>query len=218
MKIPVIINNRDLLAWPKAMVERIKGYDDVGEIWIVDNNSSYPPLIEWYDNITKINTARAINNLGHTGAWDSGVVKLLDSPYYVITDSDLDLSNTPDNTLLYLLEREKELKLGKIGLGLDWKKVKPESPYYNHMMNYEKPRWERSSIKNDIFIDVAIDTTFALYSVPHYFIGGGSTVFPYVARHLPWEFTVEEREKDEEFMYYIKNASNSSSYKTFLRL
>ena len=48
MNIPVIINNRNLFTWPKAMVERIKEYDGVGEIIIVDNDSTYPPLLEWY--------------------------------------------------------------------------------------------------------------------------------------------------------------------------
>lgn len=218
MKIPVIINNRDLLTWPKAMVERISRYDNVGDIVIIDNASTNKELIQWYKTGPCNQVIASIENKGHTAPWDLNVVKFYNQGYYVVTDSDLDLSNTPDDTLQYLLEKEKELKLGKVGLGLEWWRVKPESPYYNHMQNYEVPRWNNTTVKNGVFTNIAIDTTFALYSVPYYFIGGGSTGVPYTARHLPWEFTVEEREKDAEFMYYIKNASNSSSYKTFLRL
>ena len=44
--ISVIINNRDLLTWTKAMVDKIKTLDNVGEIFILDNASTYKPLLE----------------------------------------------------------------------------------------------------------------------------------------------------------------------------
>jgi len=217
MKIPIIINNRDLLTWPKAMIERIKKYDDVGEIIIIDNNSSYKPLLEWYDDYDGIVFLRN-KNFGHTAPWDAGIVEDLNSPYYVVTDSDMGLENTPDNTLTYLMGKEKELKLGKIGLGLMWGNVPQASPYFNHMMNYEGPRFNKSRVVSDVHIDCAIDTTFALYSRQEYFIGGGCTKWPYVARHYPWELTKEEYNENNEFKYYIEHASNSSSYKSFLGL
>lgn len=40
-KIPIILNNRDLYTWPKAMVSKIVQYDNVGQIIIVDNGSTY---------------------------------------------------------------------------------------------------------------------------------------------------------------------------------
>ena len=219
MKIPVIINNRDLLTWPKAMVERIKKYDGVGDIYILDNDSSNLDLLEWYKTVpcTIIQTSV---NFGHAAPWDSKLVEKIfqDSPYYVVTDSDMGLDNTPDNTLLYLLEKEKELKLGKVGLGLDWMRVKSDSPYYGHMQNYELKRWLKTKIVNNVAVDVPIDTTFALYSVNHYFIGGGSTISPYIARHYPWELNQEEYNKNDEFRYYIEHATDSSSYKRFLGL
>lgn len=218
MKIPVIINNRDLLLWPKAMVERISKYDNVGDIIIVDNGSTYQPLLDWYD--TNPCTIERCENLGFRGAWDSGLVKKLNSPYYVVTDSDLGLEETPDNTLNYLLDNVKGLNLDKLGLGLDWEKVTNESPYYNHIQGYEVNRWNNTRKYKDIGLDIATDTTFALYSIQSYFIGGGSTMSkPFIARHYPWELTVEERNNNEEFSYYIKNANpRDSSYKAFLRL
>lgn len=215
MKIPVIINNRDLLTWPKAMVERIKKYDNVGEIIIVDNASTNEELLEWYKT-KPVDQILFCENKGHTAPWALNIVKSFINPYYVVTDSDLGLEDTPDNTLIYLLEKEKELKLGKVGLGLNWQIVKQESPYYNHMQGYELRRWLKTKVISDVAVDVPTDTTFALYSRPHYFIGGGSTFAPYVARHYPWELTDEQFDQNEEFKYYIKNASNSSSYKWFL--
>jgi hypothetical protein len=217
MKIPVIINNRNFLTWPKAMVERIKEYDGVGEIIIVDNDSTYPPLLEWYaTNPCRIE--RLNDNLGMGAPWVSEVVKQLNGAPYVLTDPDMGLEDTPDDTLLYLFDKLNSLQLDKVGLGLDWQIVEKKSPYYERLNLYEKSRWSNSPVKDGVYTEVQIDTTFALYNVDHYFIGGGSTTFPYVARHYPWEFSIEEARNSEEFMYYMDNATSASSYKTLIKL
>ena len=86
MKIPVIINNRNLLTWTKSMVEKIKTYDNVGDVIIIDNKSTYEPLLEWY----KTNPCEIVycDNLGHYGAWNSGIVNKLNCEYYVVSPSD----------------------------------------------------------------------------------------------------------------------------------
>jgi hypothetical protein len=217
MKIPVIINNRNFLTWPKAMVERIKEYDGVGEIIIVDNDSTYPPLLEWYaTNPCRIE--RLNDNLGMGAPWVSEVVKQLNGAPYVLTDPDMGLEDTPDDTLLYLFDKLNSLQLDKVGLGLDWQIVEKKSPYYERLNVYEKSRWSNSPVIDGVYTEVQIDTTFALYNVDHYFIGGGSTTFPYVARHYPWEFSIEEARNNEEFMYYMDNATSASSYKTLIKL
>jgi len=217
MKIPVIINNRNFLTWPKAMVERIKEYDGVGEIIIVDNDSTYPPLLEWYaTNPCRIE--RLNDNLGMGAPWVSEVVKKLNGAPYVLTDPDMGLEDTPDDTLLYLFDKLNSLQLDKVGLGLDWQIVEKKSPYYERLNVYEKNRWSNSPVIDGVHTEVQIDTTFALYNVDHYFIGGGSTTFPYVARHYPWEFSIEEARNSEEFMYYMDNATSASSYKTLIKL
>jgi len=217
MEIPVIINNRNFLTWPKAMVERIKEYDGVGEIIIVDNDSTYPPLLEWYaTNPCRIE--RLNDNLGMGAPWASEIVKQLNGVPYVLTDPDMGLEDTPDDTLLYLFDKLNSLQLDKVGLGLDWQIVEKKSPYYERLNVYEKNRWSNSPVKDGVHTEVQIDTTFALYNVDHYFIGGGSTTFPYVARHYPWEFSIEEARNNEEFMYYMDNATSASSYKTLIKL
>jgi len=220
MRIPVIINNRDLLTWTKAMVEKIKTYDNVGDIIILDNDSTYEPLLEWY----KTNPCSIIplhHNGGHTAPWDCGLVEQLNSAYYVTTDPDLGLEDTPSDTLTYLYNKFISLgqyHIDKIGLGLDWQRITKESPYYNHMQGYERNRWLNSNVAQGIYLGVPIDTTFAMYHNRSYFIGGASTTFPYVARHYPWELSKEDYNNNEEFKYYIEHTSNSSSFKSFLGL
>ena len=215
MGIPVIINNRNLLTWPKAMVERIQRYEGVGEIVIVDNESTYPPLLEWY--ATNPCRIERHGNVGIAAPWIKQTVAGLNSNFYVVTDPDMGLEDTPDDTLLYLKDRMMSLNIDKIGLGLDWQRVEDKSPYYKRLRLYEKDRWEKSPVQNDVYMDVQIDTTFALYRHPVYFIGGASTTFPYVARHYPWEFSLEEARANEEFMYYMNHATSASSYKNLIQ-
>jgi hypothetical protein len=216
MKIPVIINNRDLVTWPKAMVEKVRTYDSAGDVIIVDNGSTYPPLLEWYNS--KPCDIVYCKNMGHKGPWLSGVVKKLNSEFYVVSDPDLGLDNTPGDTLNYLVEKIGRLKLEKIGLGLDWRSTGNNSPFYEYLLKYEGERWSTSRIQDDVFLDIPVDTTFALYKGRRHFIGGGSTGYPYIARHNPWYFINGEWKKDEEFMYYLNHASTSSSTRRFLNI
>ena len=213
--IPVIINNRNLFTWVVEMVNKIKTYEGVGEIIIIDNGSDYPPLLEWYD--TNPCTIHRAENIGHAAPWQV-LGDVITNNDYVITDADMGLLDTPSDTLLYLKDNMDSLGLDKIGLGLNWGIIKEDSLYYNHIKSYEKNRWN-SAHTNNIYTDIAIDTTFALYKKgTPYFVGGASTTYPYVARHYPWEFNQETYENNEEFKYYIKNANTSSSYKTYLNL
>lgn len=217
MKIPVIINNRDLLTWPRAMVERISRYTDVGDIIIIDNESTYPPLLEWYN--TQPCTVLQTKNFGHRAPWDLGLIRQLNAEYYVVTDPDLDLSGTPDDTLLYLKEKLIDSTLYKIGLMLDWEAVKPGMLYYDYLNWYERSRREMSPVINDVATKVQVDTTFAIYprEVTQYFVGGGSVFAPYQAVHLPWLYTRETLNTDAEYQYYLQNASTSASIKAFLK-
>ena len=99
MKIPVIINNRNLLTYPKQMFEDLKSFNDIGDITIVDNDSTYEPLLEWYE--TKPCEIIKTSNNGHLSPWLIDLPKKLTSEFYVVTDSDLDLSTTPKDSLLF---------------------------------------------------------------------------------------------------------------------
>lgn len=214
MGIPVIINNRDIFTWAKNMVDCIGKFHSLSEIIIIDNASTYEPLLDWYST----NPCRVIklkDNLGHYAPWNCGFLGDIDTGY-VVTDPDLGLDELPLDVLEFL--QGNISGLDKIGLGLDWQSVKQSSPYYHYLNNYEKQRWDSSRVDGLVYKDVAIDTTFAYYpkGIKHYFIGGASTGFPYIAKHMPWYYSVEEREADLNFMYYLQHASSSCSYKRFL--
>ena len=216
MKVPVIINNRNLLTWPKAMVRDLSKWEGIGDIYIVDNGSNYEPLLEWYAT----NPCEVISlgvNAGHQAPWLCGLVQKLGEAYYAVTDPDLDLSKTSKQTIVRCVEWLQEFPfVGKVGLSLRWDDVPPRSSYYTHVNTYEAQRQKSSRIVKAAKVDVAIDTTFAVYNRQDYFIGGVSLLES--ARHIPWYYSEKERKADKEFSQYLASASAASSYKTFLNL
>jgi hypothetical protein len=214
-RVTVIINNRDLLEWPRRMVEQLERMPGVAEIVILDNGSSYRPLMRWYRSIP--HRVEFLENLGHTAPWTSGVIDTIATDLYIVTDPDLDLSALPDDTVLHLaglLERHPQL--GKIGLSLVTEGVPPESPYHAHVNTRERAGQQRTTGPEGL-IEMPVDTTFAIHDrrvLREYRIGGMRTPAPYQARHEPWHVVRPEG----DFAYYLDHAEGrSSSYRDFTR-
>lgn len=214
-RVTVIINNRDLLEWPRRMVQHLERLPGVAEIVILDNGSSYRPLMAWYRTIP--HRVLFLENLGHTAPWTSGVLDTIGTDLYVVTDPDLDLSALPDDTLAHLAGLlERHPSLGKVGLSLATDGIPAESPYRDHVAKYERLPQERASGPEGL-IAMPVDTTFALHDrrvLREYKICGMRTPAPYVARHEPWHVVKPEG----DFAYYLDHVEGrSSSYRDFTR-
>ncbi len=70
-KIPIIINNFNRLDSMKQLIESLekRGYTN---IFIIDNLSTYPPLLEYY-NTCKYTVFRLDRNIGMNALWGSGL-------------------------------------------------------------------------------------------------------------------------------------------------
>jgi len=198
------------------MLKKIETLDNVGNIVIVDNGSTYPPLLDWYS--TKPCEIIYQSNIGHLAPWNIGLVNKLSSKHYVVTDPDLNLDHLPDDTLDFLDDILKQLKLAKLSLGLVHNDIPKDSPYYAMLRTKYKTLYDTSKTTNGVYLDVPGDTTFAMYSSNIPFVGGSSTMTPYMAKHLPWYMTDISRKNDEEFSFYLAHANKSCSYKEFLKL
>lgn len=214
-KVTVVINNRDLVSWPREMVSRIEQYADLACIIIVDNQSTFPPLLDWYRDLPH-RVIRLDANVGHQAPFSKRVLDEVPTEDFVVTDPDLGLLGTPDDTLTRLRRHlHARPELGKVGLSLDWRTVPPQSRYYSHCRSYERHLWRSPRVGWRGLRRASVDTTFAIYNKrinPRYFIGGARTSPPYTARHYPWEVI----DATPEFRYYLDHASTSSSYKSFI--
>jgi hypothetical protein len=212
-EVTVIINNRDLLLWPAAMCAKLDELDGLCEIIILDNGSSNRELLQWYKACPY--KVLFLDNLGHKAPWTSGILPHLRTDLYVVTDSDLDLSSIPKDTLLhltYLLRKYPDA--GKVGLSLQTDCIPKSSPYYEHVLEYEAKR--QSFLVNEEIYLASVDTTFAIYdrqTLSKYAICGVRSKAPYMARHIPWEIS----DPKGDFLYYLQNCNDSSSYKSFTK-
>jgi hypothetical protein len=212
--VTVVVNNRDLLTWPRAMIGHIERFDALAGILVVDNGSTYPPLLEFYRQTP--HEVVFLGNLGHTAPWSPEVLARIATDYYVVTDPDLDLEDTPRDCLLHLMRcLQRFPRAGKIGLGLRFDDVPRESPYFHHVHSLERRYWELPLV-DGLIRPAPVDTTFAIYHkalLNRYAIGGARTDYPYTARHPPWSVVTP----DAEFQYYLDRANESCSYKTFVK-
>lgn len=214
-KVTVIINNRDLLDWPKEMIKHISRMKGLHEIIILDNGSTYKPLLYWYRTIPQ--RVEFLENLGHIAPWTSGILDSIDTDLYVVTDPDLDLSQVPDDCLQVLANYlAKHPEAGKVGLSLSTDGIPEASPYRDHVKQYAEtlPHLPRTE---DGLVPMPVDTTFAIYdrrALKSYQICGMRTPEPYAARHIPWEIV----NPTGDFLYYLDHVEGrSSSYRDFTR-
>ncbi len=197
------------------MVSRIERYHCLAGIIIVDNQSSYPPLLDWYRHVPH-HVIRLDRNVGHEAPFSREVLDEIRTQFFVVTDPDLGLLGTPDDTLSTLCRHlHSHPALGKVGLSLEWTTVPTESRYYAHCHSYERAMWRRPRIGWRGLRRAEVDTTFAMYDkqiASHYFVGGARAPRPYTARHYPWEVI----DPTPEFQYYLDHASSSCSFKSFV--
>lgn len=101
-EVPIIINNRNRLSTLRQLIAGLeqRGYHN---IWIIDNHSSYPPLLEWMDKYqSTYHFVCLAQNVGHLSLFETGLYKRFCRGYYVYTDSDIVL---PDSVPANFVER-----------------------------------------------------------------------------------------------------------------
>lgn len=215
--IPVYLNNRDWLTPLVGMVNYLRQLPV--EIIVIDNASTYPPLLDWYSQ-TDVRIIRSSNG-GAVGPWAKKIVpigedhiKRYGHPWYVTSDSDLDLSGVPLDVLDVLIEGKRKYPWAvKVGLSLEYEDLPEGFLDRNFIVQWESGFWRNRL--DDKFWKAALGHTFALYdaSTPYDVAKTCSpavrTDRPYTARHLPWYYTKENW--DEEAEYYVGHVEIESS-------
>lgn len=223
----VFICNRNLLTWPSAMARHLadRGHEPV----FVDNNSGYPPLLDYY----RTSGFQVIRHPYNLGPWDSFRALPRQNEPFVFTDPDLDLSTVPDDwpdvLLAGLLDGAQEYEGHPFKCGLSIEDSDLPRASVHHAVRAELEARGQPFDPWDAPIQVGgrrywrkiVDTTFALYP-PGY---GPFTYYarrtdrPYCARHLPWYVvrTVDPSDPatqiplDDEYRNYLRSAGSACS-------
>lgn len=221
-KILCFLIARDRFICLKNMVEYLVQIPEL-EVIILDNASSYSPLLEWYDtNPCKI--YRLDNNYGNFVLFsattaipgfekpDFKEIYQLEGRQYILSDCDLDISNVPKDLVTVLQEGLRRYPWAvKCGLSLEINDL-PD----NKITREVKTTWEGNNWKliDDLYIKAPVDTTFALYTGV-----GEQNDFdrclrvnrPYVCRHLSWYITPENVTEEDKY-YFAGITSNFNHY------
>ena len=209
--IPIIINNRNRYTHLMLLIEWLEK-QGMTNIFIVDNESTYPPLLDFYAK-TNYRVFRLNQNIGHLAFWKTGIIKQFENDYYIYTDPDVvPVKECPSDLIEFMMNQLKRYKqIEKIGIGL---KIDDLPDHYSEKQKVID--WEQNIVGKELIdnvFDARVDTTFALYRpyingerwVPKAYRTGGN----YMARHLPWyENSSEPLEEDHYYRAHVRTGAS----------
>jgi hypothetical protein len=173
------------------------------EVYIIDNASTYEPLLEWYKTCP-YKVIHMDGNHGHTVFWKKGLYdKYVKEGNYILTDSDLDLSNIPDDWLEVLEEGLKKYKYAKVGFSLEVNDL-PNASFKSEIQAWESQFWPPKARQLDkMFIEAHVDITFSLHRTnEHGIYSSLRTNRPYTAKHVPSYYTDFDTLPEDEKYYF----------------
>ncbi|MBS7231901.1 glycosyltransferase family 2 protein [Flavobacterium psychroterrae] len=215
--IPIIIISFNQLFYLKKLINFLKVHN-YKNIVIIDNNSSYQPLIKYFNEIeSTVTIHRLKQNYGHLVFWKvKELFEQYSNGYYAITDADINpIEECPEDFLLYFKKvLNKNMNITKVGYSLKIDDIPDTNFNKEKIVKWESQFWRSKTNEGDF--KAGIDTTFALYR-PKYihdegsFLRGCRTNFPYSARHGGWY--INNNELTDEQIFYFKSCNDSSSWR-----
>jgi hypothetical protein len=218
--IPLIIINFNQLFYFKQLVDFAlkRGFKN---IVIIDNASTYPPLLAYYEQIkNQVCIEKMSINTGHKVFFENEYLyQKYGKSFFILTDADIipneNLPKNFMNTLLYWLIL-KNRTITKVGFALELNDIPDHYDQKQKVLDWEKQFWQ-SSTKKDVYF-ASVDTTFAMYkpnpkkhlteSVK--FLSGLRIAGNFTSKHGGWY--MDNQNPTDEQKYYIALANSSSSW------
>jgi hypothetical protein len=206
---PVYITNFNNLE--RGFARLIEWLLDAGllNITIIDNASTWEPLLEYYswlpDFVEDIRIIRNDVNRGPYALWEMGLVPA--DSRFILTDPDVvPDASCPSDIVRIMHEAMDSLPASpcKVGPSL---RIDDLPSQHQHIWDWEIQFWKKPIVAGMYAAyEALIDTTFALYQPGSQAWPAEGTHYrlapPYVFRHLPWYETSTSEERD----YYIRTS------------
>lgn len=207
----IAFNRLEALLQVIAWLERA-GYSN---IHIIDNASTYPPLLA-YLATSPHHVHRMSKNYGHLVLWDSGRFDdIIKQQNFVLSDCDI----LPDNDcpadvveqLAKVLNRYTNFT--KVGLSLRIDDLPDHYSLKAKVLEWEAPFWQHP-LEGGALYEAALDTTFAYYRPgispkDQRWWRSIRTAAPLTARHLPWYANTSQLSQED--IYYQTHLKEMSS-------
>jgi len=183
--IPVLINNFNRLELLQKQIDWLLSLDDKVSIIIIDNLSTYPPLLEFYKNISHSNVQVVYLNFNswRKGAEYLGEKKLKDFEKYIITDSDLlPFESTPKNLIGHIsMLMDNYPDYNHIGVSLEINDLPDHNPMKEKIVKHESNFWPPKA-----------------------------TVRPYTLKHVDWY--LNPNHNTSEFQFYLDSCKSFATW------
>lgn len=215
-EIPIFVISFNHLTYLQASIAYFEkaGFKN---IHIIDNASSYPPLVE-YLRASPHRVHYMGVNYKHTVLFDSLKFKeIVDSNYFVLTDPDvLPVDECPFDFLYVFLDvLLSHPAKNKIGFSLKLDDLPDHYELKENVLKWEGRFYEKVKEHGTLTVyDAPVDTTFALYRPREEwrtsdFFSAFRMGYPYEARHLPWYRDLTKL-TDEELFYRSLDQGSSN--------
>jgi len=207
----VVINNRNRLTTTKNMVDKLLQLNPDEQIIIIDNGSTYPPLLEWYKTINV--DVRFEKNEGHLALWATQLDKEL-GEFFVYTDSDIILPDDfPIEWKFIMLNLLYSSSYNKVALAIHIDDL-PEHYRYKNQVIRNEARWWLEKFDYEMFdylYKADTDTTFSMMR------NFGDNCYKslriskpnMMCRHHGWYLDLDNL--DEEEQYYLEHLENTTT-------
>lgn len=183
--VPIYVICRDRLTSLRALVDWCERAESVSRVVLLDNESTYEPLLEYLNQSQ--HEVRRTANLGPSGAFRQASA---DGFPYVITDPDIvPRGDCPLDAITKFIDVLNQCQWARcIGFGLDISDIPDDYPYKGDVIRCESWYWATMAEGTPIpAFHASIDSTFAVYARPD-----GTSLrsgYPYIARHADWYLT-----------------------------
>lgn len=203
---PVFINCRDRVTPLRQLVDWLER-TGCEEIYLIDNDSAYEPLLEYF-RTSPHTVVRLDENYGKWSLWQApGLFDLTKGRRFVYTDPDVipDPDCPPDALERFSELLDKYRLPNKAGFGLRSDDIPDTYRHKAAVLAIEAYMWEWP-LEPGVYY-APIDTTFALYREQGTWAREAiRTSSPYVARHDSWYLDFDHL-SDEELFYEQRAAS-----------
>ena len=203
---PILVIGFNQYTYIKKMITQLEKYTN--DITIVDNFSTYSPLLEYYKNDYKYSLIKMDKNYGHK-VYEKTIFNKIFGNIYFLTDPDIEFNEKlPNNFINELIEISNYFQGEKVGFALeiDSQHIRKDCISFGKtIIDWEKQYWYYKLYYQHYEIyNAAIDTTFCLINKNnnggHYRVGGN-----FLAKHLPWYNNFDKEFLKDEYNFYLKN-------------
>lgn len=199
---------RDIVSWLQPMIETCQKWNL--EPIILDNNSSYKPLLEYYRQ-KPCRVIRFNQNFGNNVLYATGTLQQEVGPNerYILSDPDLMIDHLPDDTIEKFEYGLEKYSVIKVGPAIQIDDMPDEYILKEQVLIWETPFW--SNPLGEDYYNAPLDTTFALYKpgINRHTIGGLRVGGAYTCKHMPFYLTPDNI--TDELAYYFSHCDRTKS-------